>query len=292
MRRCMMFLPGVNPGNIQDAEVFGADAIIFDLEDAVALTEKDAGRILTRNALMTNSYPETEVIVRVNDITTPYWREDLETIVPAGPDTLMLPKVNTADDVKMFSATVADLEKASGREVGAIKFITLMETCEAVENALAIARSDPRMDALYLGAGDLALDMKCQRTPEALEMLYARTRVLYAARAAKIHAMDTPYIENIHDLDALRTECVAMKKMGFDGKAAIHPAQVSIIKDVFSPSKDLYEYSLELVAAAAKAEKAGKGIIVLHGKQVDRVQIIEAENLIAEYESFNPGRAQ
>jgi citrate lyase subunit beta/citryl-CoA lyase len=292
MRRCMMFLPGVNPGNIQDADVFGADALIFDLEDAVSLTEKDAGRILTRNALLANDYPETETIVRVNDLSSPFCQDDLEAIVPAKPNTLILPKVNTAGDVKTISARVAEIERSCGLKVGGINFITLMETCEGIENALEIARSDPRVDTLYLGAGDLALNMKAIRTPEALEILYARTRIIYAARAAGISVMDTPYIENIHDLTALRAECLMAKKMGFDGKAAIHPAQVAIIKEVFSPSKELYEYSLELMVAVEKAEKAGKGIIVFNGKQVDRVQIIEARQLIDEYESFNQGRVK
>ncbi|MDR2301735.1 MAG: CoA ester lyase, partial [Deltaproteobacteria bacterium] len=214
MRRCVMFLPGVNPGNIQDADVFGADGLVFDLEDAVALTEKDAGRILTRNALEANDFPETETIVRINDLSSPFWRQDLEAIVPAGPDTLMLPKVNTAQDVKTLSANVADLEKASGLKVGGINFICLMETCEGIENANEIARSDPRVDTLYLGAGDLALNMKAIRTHEALEILYARSKVIYAARAAGIYAMDTPYIENIRDLEALRAECLMAKKMG------------------------------------------------------------------------------
>lgn len=290
MRRTMLFLPGSNPGNILNADAFGADSIIIDLEDAVSFDEKDSARILTRNALSAFDFSGTEVIVRINSLSTPWWKEDLDMIVPQKPDVIMPAKIGCAEDIKILSDYIESIERQCGFEVGCTKLIPLLESSSAIENAYHIAVSDKRVVGLYLGAEDLALDMKAMRTPEGYEISYSRMRLVVAARAAGIDALDTPYIRDIHDNEGLYQETVMIKNMGFNGKACIYPSQVEVINAIFTPTKTEYEISVEMLKAVDKAEKQGKGVVTFRGKLVDGPVITMARNVVIEYESIYRGK--
>ncbi len=285
MRRTMLFLPGASPGNILNADAFGADSIIIDLEDAVAHSEKDTARILTRNALSALHF-NAEVIVRINSLTTPFWQEDLDAVIPQKPDVIMPTKIYTAEDIRTISDYIGKIEKRCGIEEGTVKLIPLLETAGAIEHAFEIATASPRMAGLYLGAEDLALDMKAVRTAEGYEIEYSRSRLVIAARAAGIDALDTPYIRNIHDNEALTRETIKVKNMGFNGKACIYPGQVETINDIFAPTREEYENALELLAAVEKAKEQGKGVITFRGKLVDGPVIIMAQVTVEEYEKI------
>jgi len=195
MRRSMLFVPGNTPKMMTSCGFFGADAVIFDLEDAVSPTEKDAARDLVRYAIGNLHLCGSEVIVRVNSIETPMFLADLAAVVPQKPDLIMLPKTCTAEDIQMLAQTLDRLEAENGLPAGAVGILALIETALGVENAFSIASASPRVQALFLGAEDLSADLHCKRTKEGAEIQYARTRLVMAARAAGIDVYDTPFTD-------------------------------------------------------------------------------------------------
>jgi citrate lyase subunit beta/citryl-CoA lyase len=282
-------MPGINPGNILNADVFGADSIILDLEDAISFAEKDSARILTRNALAAFDFPNTEVIVRINSLSTPFWQEDLDMIIPQGPDAIMPTKIGTANDIRTISAYIERIERENSMEVGKIRLIPLLESAASIENAYEIAKADQRMAALYLGAEDLVFDMKATRTAESSEILYSRSRLVIAARTAGIDALDTPFLRDIRDLDALREDAMTAKKLGFNGKAVIYPGHVDVVNEVFSISRAEYENAVELLKAVDESERQGKGVTVFRGKMIDGPLIIMARQTVEGYEAITKG---
>lgn len=286
MRRTMLFMPGSKPGNLLNGDVYGADSIIIDLEDAVALAEKDSARILTKHAMRTFHY-DCELIVRINSLSTPFWQDDLDMIIPEKPDVIMPTKVYTAEDIRTIDAYITKIEEAHGMPVGGVKLIPLLETAASIENAYEIAKASPRMAGLYLGAADLSLDMKGTRTREGYDIAYARSRLVIAARTAGIDALDTPFTWDIHDNDGLAAETRMVKNMGFNGKACIYPGQVETVNEIFSPTKERYEWALAIVKGAAEAEAQGKGVVAVNGELVDGPVIITAKNTVAEYERIH-----
>ena len=185
MRRSMLFMPGNNAGMLLNADILGADAVILDLEDAVSPAEKDAARILVRNAIQTLHY-QCQVCVRINSIDTEFWKKDLEEILPLQPDLIMPPKISSAQDVLTVDAYMEELEQKLGLEAGKVKLIPLIETALGVENAFAIAGSCPRVTAMLLGGEDLTADLQCKRTKEGQEIFYSRSGIVVAARAAGV----------------------------------------------------------------------------------------------------------
>ena len=225
MRRSMLFVPGNTPKMMTSCGFFGADAVIFDLEDAVSPTEKDAARDLVRYAIGNLYLCGSEVIVRVNSIETPMFLADLAAVVPQKPDLIMLPKTCTAEDIQMLAQTLDRLEAGNGLPAGAVGILALIETALGVENAFSIASASPRVQALFLGAEDLSADLHCKRTKEGTEILYARTRLVMAARAAGIDVYDTPFTD-VDDDEGLCADAALAKSLGFTGKAiALRPKQ-------------------------------------------------------------------
>ena len=175
MRRSLLFLPGNNPNMLINGNCLGADAVIFDLEDAVAPAEKDAARILVRNTLRYIDFRGCETVVRINAVDTAYWQADIQAILPQKPQFILLPKVGSAQDILTVDAYISEAEAALNLESGAVGIIALIETALGVENAYAIASASPRVKALFLGAEDLTADLQCKRTKEGREIEYART---------------------------------------------------------------------------------------------------------------------
>lgn len=276
MRRTMLFLPANNPNMIVNGGLLGADSLIFDLEDAVSPDEKDAARELLKNALQALSFGKCELIVRINGLDTPYWEEDLEEILPLGPAAIMPPKVSGGDYIRQLDSKLTEVEEKAGMEPGRTRIIALLETAVGVENAYAIASASPRMEALFLGAEDLTADLRCQRTKEGAEILYARGRVVCAARAAGIEAYDTPFTD-VRDLEGLEKDAAFAKGLGFTGKACISPAHVSTVNRVFSPTQAEIAYAKDVFAAIAEAKRQGKGAIALRGKMIDAPIVLRAK---------------
>ena len=271
MRRSMLFVPGNNPKMMTSCGFFGADAIIFDLEDAVSPDEKDAARILVKYAVTNVERCRSESIVRVNAADTPLFAQDLEAIVPQRPDYIMLPKIVSRQTVCGCDAAIGEIEMALG-----------------VENAFEIATASPRVRALFLGAEDLSADLHCSRTKEGLEILYARTRLVTAAHAAGVGVYDTPFTD-VNDDEGIEADSRLARSLGFTGKAAISPRHLDAINRCFSPSQAETDYAREVLAAIEDAKRCGKGAVALRGKMIDapiaaraRQTLAAAEEILAE----------
>lgn len=280
MRRSMLFLPGNAPKMIINGNYLGSDAVIFDLEDAVAPDQKDAARLLVRNVLGSLEFDRVETIVRINSIDTPYWQKDLEAIVPNKPDIIMLPKTGTAHDVEVVDDYLAALEERLGMEVGSVRLMPLIETALGIENAYFIASARKRVVALFLGAEDLTADLRCKRTKEGREIDYARSRMVNAARAAGVDVYDTPFTD-VNDDEGIVADATYAKSLGFTGKASISPRHITTINTVFSPTKADIAYAYEVMDAIAEAKAQGKGAIALRGKMIDAPIVARAQQTIA-----------
>lgn len=291
MRRSMLFLPGNTPRMLINGAFLGADAIIFDLEDAVAPAEKDAARILVRNTMRYMDLGGCEVIVRINSIDTGFWKADLDQILPEKPGLILLPKTGSAADVLEADAYITELEDKLGFARNTVGLMPLIETALGVENAYAIASASDRVAALFLGAEDLTADLRCQRTKAGREIEYARTRLVTAARAAGVDVYDTPFTD-VNDDEGIEVDAALAKALGFTGKASISPRHVEAINRVFSPTQKEIDYAYEVMEAIRVAKEQGKGAIALYGKMIDAPIVARAEQTIAAAKEMGLGREE
>ena len=289
MLRSMLFLPGNNPNMLINGNCLGADAVIFDLEDAVAPAEKDAARILVRNTMRYMDFGTCGRIVRINSIDTPYWKKDLEQILPYKPDLILLPKTGCAADILEADRYITELEQKLGIPENTVGLMALIETAMGVENAFSIASACKRIRALFLGAEDLTADLRCKRTKEGREIEYARTRLVVAARAANIDVFDTPFTD-VNDDEGIVVDAELAKALGFSGKASISPRHVEVINRVFSPTMAEIDYAYEVVEAIRIAKEQGKGAIALRGKMIDAPIVARAERTISMAVEMGLGR--
>jgi len=279
LRRSMLFIPGANAAMLSTSFVYGADAVMFDLEDAVALREKDSARLLVFHALQHPFYQEVEKVVRINPLDTPFGLADLEAVVRAGVDIIRLPKTNGVEDVQQLEAEVARIEAACGREVGSTRLMAAIESAQGVVNAVAIARSSPRMVAIALAAFDYVMDMQTSRG-DGSELFYARCAVLHAARVAGIAAYDVVWSDVNDDAGFLR-EVEQVRRLGFDGKSLVNPRQIALLHQAYAPTQQEVEYAREVVVAADEAARQGLGVISLNGKMIDGPIVLHAQRVLS-----------
>lgn len=273
-----MFVPGNNPGMMQDAFIYGPDSIMLDLEDSVTMAEKDAARLLVHNALKTIDYGNTEMVVRINPLNTAYGKKDVEAVVKAGVHVIRMPKTETAEEVREVEREIERVEKEIGC-LGRTKIMAAIESTLGIVNAYEIAVASERMMGIALGAEDYCANLKTQRSPEGTELLFARQQIVVAARAAGIDALDTVY-SNLNDMETFRREVELIKQLGFDGKSIINPRQIEIVNEVFAPTEKAIEKAKTIIAAIKEAEKRGSGVIAVNGKMVDRPVVIRAQRTI------------
>ena len=273
-----MFVPGNNPGMMADAHIYGPDSIMLDLEDSVTMAEKDAARLLVYQALKTVDYGNTEMVVRINPLNTPYGKKDIEAVVKAGVDVIRMPKTETAEEVVEVEREIERVERELGC-VGRTKIMAAIESTLGIVNAYAIATASPRMMGIALGAEDYCANLKAQRTPGGDELRLARETIVVAARAAGIDALDTVY-SNLNDMETFRQEVEYIKTLGFDGKSIINPRQIEVINEVFAPKEKEFTKARAIIAAIKEAEAKGSGVIALNGKMIDRPVVIRAQRTI------------
>lgn len=279
MRRSMLFIPGNTPNLLMNGDVLGSDSIILDLEDAVSPAEKDAARILVKNALKYLNYKGCEIVVRINPIDTDFWKKDLDAIIPLKPDMIMPPKVGKAEDVKVISDYIAEVEERHGMEKNTVKLIPLIETALGVENAFQIASADERVAAIFLGGEDYTADLRCKRTKEGNEIFYARTRLVNAARAAGVDVYDTPFTD-VDDIEGLYKDAELAKSLGFTGKVSISPRHVNGINEVFTPTQAEIDYAHDVMETIRIAKEQGKGVVSLRGKMIDAPIVARARQVL------------
>jgi citrate lyase subunit beta/citryl-CoA lyase len=277
--RSLLYVPGNSPSMVQNCMVLGADAVILDLEDAVALTEKDAARSLVRHALETLDFMGTTVFVRVNGADTPFFKEDIRAIVPARPDGIRLPKTDGADDVLRADALMTRIEREAGLPEGSVVIQAMVETARSLLHAYDVASASPRVSGISIGGQDFAADLGIRRTRDGGELLYARAAIVTAAKAAGVDAFDTVFT-NVNDCDGLFADAAAAANMGFSGKAAIHPSQVAVIHRAFRPEEKEVRKASRVVRAAREAEERGVGVIAVDGRMVDAPVVAQARRTI------------
>ncbi|ASY76947.1 citrate (pro-3S)-lyase subunit beta [Pectobacterium polaris] len=282
LRRSMLFLPGANAAMLSNAFIYKPDSIMFDLEDAVSLREKDTARLLVFHALQHPMYRDIETVVRINQLSTPFGLLDLEAAVRGGADVIRLPKTDSTDDVDELEHHLVRIEKACGREVGSTRIMAAIESAVGVINAVAIARSSERMIGIALAAFDYVMDMQTERG-DGTELFYARCAVLHAARAAGIDAFDVVY-PNVNDDAGFLKEVDLIRRLGFNGKSLINPRQIELLHNAYAPTQDEVDYSHLVIKAADEGERAGLGVISLNGKMIDGPIIAHARSVL--------GRAQ
>ena len=279
LRRTMLYVPGNNPGMIRDVHIYGADAIMLDLEDSVSLNEKDAARMLVYNSLKTFDYGKTEVVVRVNGLNTPFGRDDLEAIVRAKPDTIRLPKTETPEDVKEADELISQIEQKIGMKHGTVKMMAAIESALGVINAYQIGIASKRLTGIAIGAEDFVTDLKTTRSLDGIELLTARSQILFAARAAGIDALDTVF-SDINDEAGFTNEVKLIKQLGFDGKSIINPRQIEIVHRIFTPTEAEVKKSTRIIEAIKEAESKGSGVISLNGKMIDKPIVERARRVL------------
>ena len=230
-----MFVPGNNPAMMQDAYIYHPDSIMLDLEDSVSMAEKDAARLLVYNALKTIDYGNTEMVVRINPLSTPYGKKDIEAVVKAGVHVIRMPKTETAEEVVEVEREIERVEKELGC-VGRTQIMAAIESALGICNAYAIATASKRMMGIALGAEDYCANLKTQRSKGGDELRLARETIVVAARAAGIAALDTVY-SNLNDMETFRAEVEFIKTLGFGGKSIINPRQIEVVNECSLPLK-------------------------------------------------------
>jgi len=277
-RRSYLFMPGNNPAMLAASQHLGADAVIFDLEDAVAQAEKDAARALVRHALVFLHKRSAEIVVRINALDTPHWKADIHAAVMGGADGVLAPKCAAREDILTVAACLEATETAYGRSEET-RLLALVESSLGIENAFGIASAHPRLMGMLLGAEDLTAELGARRTPEGREIFYARSRILMACKAAGIPAIDTPF-PFVSDLDGLAKDAAFAAQMGFDAKALISPQHVHMVNEAFTPAPDQVHWALRVIAVALRAKLEGKGAVALDGMMIDLPVIKRAEHIL------------
>jgi citrate lyase subunit beta/citryl-CoA lyase len=267
---------------LSTAFVYKADSIMFDLEDAVSLREKDAARLLVYHALQNPAYADIETVVRINPLNTPFGLLDLEAAVRAGVDIVRLPKTDTPDDVRELETHVERIERECGREVGSTKLMAAIESASGVINALAIATASKRMVGIALAGFDYVMDMQTERG-DGTELFYARCAVLHAARMAGIDAFDVVY-SDVNNEEGFLKEVDLIRRLGFNGKSLINPRQIELLHNAYAPTEEDVDYA-QRVIAAEKAEREGLGVIALNGKMIDAPIVNHAKRVLQKAEA-------
>jgi len=283
MRRSLLFIPANSPAMLQNADIFAADGIIFDLEDAVVVSEKDAALSLLDQYLSTFNLSNLEVIVRVNSLDTAFSLEELDVMINDRIDTIMLPKA-TFQDTLSFSKLIDTVSSHKNIKKD-IHIIPIIESAQSVIEVNQIA-SVSRVNGLLLGGEDLATDLEVERTEQGLEILLSRSMVVLAAKANQIDAIDTPYT-NTKDEIGLSNDSKLAKSLGMNAKVCIHPNQIDIINDLFSPSQTDIDNAKKILTQLDKLDPNQKGAFSIDGKMIDKPIIERARKLLEKAEKWN-----
>lgn len=278
LRRSRLYVPGSEPKFMVNAGLYQADGLILDLEDSVHPAEKDTARLLVRNALRTLDFGGAERMVRINQL--PLGLEDLEVIVPESPDLILIPKVEKPEQVAEVGRRIGEIQKRAGIN-RPLWLMPILESALGIENAFAIARASERNVALTIGLEDYTADLGVIKTVEGAETLYARMRLVNAARAASLQAIDSVY-GDVMDVEGLRAWGMRSRGMGFEGMGCVHPRQIPVIHQAFAPAAKEIEKALKIVAAFEEAQARGLGVVSLGSKMIDPPVVQRALKLVRE----------
>ena len=274
-RRSVLYMPGANTRALEKARSLPADALIFDLEDAVAPDAKEAARANVVAAAQSKGYGKREIAIRCNGLSTPWGKADIAAIAKSGADAVLVPKVESAAEV---ASVVAQLDAAGAPKSMAVW--AMMETPKGILRADEIAGSHPRLTLFVMGTNDLVKDMRARHTPMRLPMVTALGLGMLAARAHGLTILDGVY-NDIQDAEGFRAVCQQGLEMGFDGKTLIHPSQVEPCNEVFAPSAAELEMAGKIVTAFKTAQAEGKGVVTVDGRMIENLHVEQAERALA-----------
>lgn len=279
--RSMLFCPASEPKLYLNAPVFGPDCILFDLEDAVAFSEKDGARDLLCKAVKALDFGKSEVFVRINSLNTPFGEEDVRGVVKAGVRNIRLPMCESKQDVEELDHLLTEVEQEEGLEAGAVRIQCSIETVRGVLNARESVSASSRVISLSFGAEDYTNSLGINRTRSGRELAYARAYLPVVAAERGISAVDTVWTD-LNDEAGLIEETKNAKELGFTGKSCIHPAQIKTVHQIFSPTQDEIDHAKKVMAAVEEAKRAGKGVFTVDGKMIDSPVISKALKILAQ----------
>lgn len=277
-RRALLYVPGDDRHKMEKAASLGVDCICMDMEDGVAPSRKARARLEIARALDDMDFGKSERLARINAVGTGLEQEDLLAVLPPRPDGIVMPKIEELKQVQWASELIEAAELKSGWPLNSVRLLVDVETPKGILNVKEIA-SHPRLDALIFGGEDFAAALGATRTPEAVELLYARQSVLTAAAANGLQAIDMVTID-FKDLEALHREAAVGASLGFTGKQIIHPAQVKPVQAAFTPSADAIAWAQRVVDGFEASKKGGKGAFALDGRMIDMPLVKNARKVL------------
>ncbi len=274
-RRSVLYMPGANARALEKSRSLPADALIFDLEDAVAPDAKLTARAQVIQAVETGGYGRREILVRTNGLNTPWGYDDLVAVAKAGASAVLLPKVESAEVVRQAESVLLSHGAPSDLAIWC-----MMETPRGMLHAEEIVDASPRLEGLVMGTSDLAKDLQAQHTAMRLPLITALGLCMLAARAAGIAILDGVYLD-LNDHEGFVDSCRQGAQLGFDGKTLIHPKQLAAANEVFAPSEDELRLSRRIIDAYAEAEAEGKGVVLVDGKLIEKLHVDHAKRVVA-----------
>jgi citrate lyase subunit beta/citryl-CoA lyase len=274
-RRSVLYMPGANARALEKSRTLPADALIFDLEDAVAPEMKERARDQVIEAVRTGGYGKREIFIRTNGLNTPWGYDDLVAVAKAGSDAALLPKVESAEMVRQAESVL----ESHGAPTH-LAIWCMLETPRAMLHAEAIADASPRLGGLVMGTSDLAKDLQAQHTAMRLPLITSLGLCMLAARAARVAILDGVYLD-LNDEEGFVDSCRQGAELGFDGKTLIHPKQIEAANEVFGPSEEELRLSRRIIDAYAAAEAEGKGVVVVDGKLIEKLHVDHAKRVVA-----------
>ena len=278
-RRALLYMPGDDRRKIEKATSLGVDCICMDMEDGVAINKKAEARAVIAQAMRELDFRRSERCIRINSVGSGMEKDDLAAALATNPDAIVVPKIESAEQVKWVSEHIETYELSSNRSIGGIRLLVGVETAKGIMNLRAIAEADKRLEAVIFGGEDFAASVGALRTKAATELLYARQAVVTACAANDLQAIDIVYID-FKDLEGLRVEAEQGAGFGFSGKQIIHPNQVSVVQEAFTPSGSAIEYAKRIVESFESSQKEGRGAYALDGRMIDMPLLKNAQKVL------------
>ena len=278
-RRALLYMPGDDRRKIEKATTLGVDCVCMDMEDGVAITKKREARAVIAEAMKELDFGSSERCIRINSVGSGFEKFDLAAALATNPDSIVVPKVETAAQVRAISDYIEMYELSARMAVRKIRMLVGVETARGILNIKEIAEADRRLEAIIFGAEDYAASIGATRTKQATEMLYARSAVITACAANDLQAIDMVYID-FRDTEGLRAEAEQGAALGFNGKQIIHPNQVAPVQEAFTPSDEAIAYAQRVVEAFTASQKEGRGAFALDGKMIDMPLLKNAQKVL------------
>ncbi len=278
-RRALLYMPGDDRRKIEKATALGVDCICMDMEDGTAVSKKAEARAVISQAMKELDFGRSERCIRINSIGSGYEKDDLASALAAQPDAIVVPKIETAEQVRWVSEQIESYELSNNLNPGSIRLLIGVETAKGILNLPEIASADKRLEAVIFGAEDYAASVGATRTKEATEVLYARSAVVAACAANDLQAIDMVYID-FKDSEGLRSEAEQGAGLGFSGKQVIHPNQVPVAQEAFTPSDEAIAYAKRVVESFESSQREGRGAYALDGKMIDMPLLKNAQKVL------------